>query len=87
MKRPEGENHRFVAQLLQAAPLAGERERITIDGLRVEFEDGFGLVRASNTTPVLVCRFEGDSVRALANIQAQFAQAMRAIDPTIDLSF
>jgi len=87
VKRPEGENHRFVAQLLQAAPLAGERERITIDGLRVEFEDGFGLVRASNTTPVLVCRFEGDSVRALANIQAQFAQAMRAIDPTIDLSF
>jgi phosphomannomutase/phosphoglucomutase len=87
VKRPEGENHRFVAQLLQTAPLAGERERITIDGLRVEFEDGFGLVRASNTTPVLVCRFEGDSVQALSNIQAQFAQAMRAIDPTIDLPF
>jgi phosphomannomutase/phosphoglucomutase len=87
VKLPEGENHRFVAQLLQTHPLAGERERITIDGLRVEFEDGFGLVRASNTTPVLVCRFEGDSARALSNIQAQFAQAMRAIDPTIALSF
>jgi phosphomannomutase/phosphoglucomutase len=87
VKRPEGENHRFVAQLLQTAPLAGERERITIDGLRVEFEDGFGLVRASNTTPVLVCRFEGDSARALSNIQAQFALAMRAIDPAIVLPF
>lgn len=87
VKLGEGENHRFVAQLLQTAPLAGERERITIDGLRVEFEDGFGLVRASNTTPVLVCRFEGDSARALSNIQAQFAQAMRAIDPAIALPF
>jgi len=55
--------------------------------LRVEFEDGFGLVRASNTTPVLVCRFEGDSARALSNIQAQFALAMRAIDPAIVLPF
>jgi phosphomannomutase/phosphoglucomutase len=87
VKLPEGENHRFVARLLQTAPLAGERERITIDGLRVEFDDGFGLVRASNTTPVLVCRFEGDSADALANIQAQFALAMRAIDAEVALPF
>jgi len=83
----EGANHPFVARLLQVPALAGERERITIDGLRVEFDDGFGLVRASNTTPVLVCRFEGDSVAALGRIQAEFARAMQAVEPGLTLPF
>mgnify|MGYP001745451485 CR=1 FL=1 len=70
------------AQAALRAQLGGERPRLVwlkdphylvrIDGLRAEFADGFGLLRASNTTPVLVLRFEGDNPAALARIQAQF---------------
>ncbi|MCP2039672.1 phosphoglucomutase/phosphomannomutase/phosphoglucomutase [Neisseria sp. HSC-16F19] len=70
---PAGANgHELIAQLAATAQFDGEQERITIDGLRVEFADGFGLMRASNTTPVLVLRFEADNAEALARIQAQF---------------
>jgi phosphomannomutase len=54
---------------------------ITIDGLRADFADGFGLVRASNTTPVLVLRFEGHTPEALERIQAQFMAAILAVKP------
>ena len=58
----EGEHHRVVQQAARAgAASPAPREVITIDGLRVEYADGFGLMRASNTTPVLVLRFEGDT--------------------------
>ena len=87
VRMAEGANHPFVAQLLQSPALSGERERITIDGLRVEFDDGFGLVRASNTTPVLVCRFEADGTSALARIQREFARAMLAVDAGLKLPF
>lgn len=60
---------------------------VTIDGLRVEFESGWGLVRVSNTTPNLVCRFEADSTFALEEIQARFKDQMLKIDPLLDLSF
>jgi phosphomannomutase len=53
----------------------------TIDGLRVDFADGFGLVRASNTTPVLVLRFEGHTPEALHRIQDQFMGALQAVKP------
>mgnify|MGYP000843702603 FL=1 len=70
---PEGaDGHALIADLAQAARFDGLQELITIDGLRAEFADGFGLLRASNTTPVLVLRFEGDNPAALARIQAQF---------------
>ena len=70
---PEGaDGHALIADLAQAARFDGLQELITIDGLRAEFADGFGLLRASNTTPVLVLRFEGDNQAALARIQAQF---------------
>ncbi len=68
----EGEHHRVIERLREVARFEGADEIITIDGLRAEFPDGFGLVRASNTTPVLVLRFEGDSAAALERIQAQF---------------
>src|SRR6185369_15505848 len=55
----EGEHHEVIARLREVAKFPGAREVVTIDGLRAEYEDGFGLVRASNTTPVLVLRFEG----------------------------
>jgi len=53
----------------------------TIDGLRVDFADGFGLVRASNTTPVLVLRFEGHTPEALHRIERDFMAALRAVKP------
>lgn len=77
----EGEHHEVVARLREVAKFPGASEVITIDGLRAEFKDGFGLVRASNTTPVLVLRFEGHTASALERIQAQFMAALRAVKP------
>ncbi|MDP1792170.1 MAG: phosphomannomutase/phosphoglucomutase [Methylibium sp.] len=77
----EGEHHDVVARLREVAKFPGASEVITIDGLRAEFKDGFGLVRASNTTPVLVLRFEGHTAAGLARIQAQFMAALRAVKP------
>ena len=54
---------------------------MTIDGLRVEYDDGFGLIRASNTTPVLVLRFEGTTADALARIERDCMAALRAVKP------
>ena len=51
----------------------------TIDGLRVDFSDGFGLIRASNTTPVLVLRFEGHTTEALQRVEADFMAALRSV--------
>ena len=59
----------------------------TIDGLRVDFEDGWGLLRASNTTAMLVARFEGRDKAALERIAALFREQLQAIDPSLKLSF
>jgi phosphomannomutase len=81
----EGEHHAVVAELLARAAdgrLGFEGGSVgTIDGLRVDFADGFGLVRASNTTPVLVLRFEGHTEAALHRIQDQFMAALRSVKP------
>ena len=77
----EGEPKRVVQQLLQNANFPGAREIVTIDGLRVEYDDGFGLVRGSNTTPVLVLRFEGHTPAALRRIEAELMAALRAVKP------
>ena len=81
----EGENHAVVAELLARAgdgrlPFEGG-EVGTIDGLRVDFADGFGLIRASNTTPVLVLRFEGHTPEALHRIEEQFMATLRSVKP------
>jgi phosphomannomutase len=76
----EGEPPRVIARLLQEARFPGA-EILTIDGLRAEYPDGFGLIRASNTTPVLVLRFEGHTPQALARIQADFLAALRTVKP------
>jgi phosphomannomutase/phosphoglucomutase len=60
---------------------------ISIDGLRVDWPDGWGLVRASNTTPVLVLRFEADNEEALKRIQQVFRRQMLAVDPALKLPF
>jgi phosphomannomutase len=71
-----------VIEKLQAnAKFPGARELITIDGVRAEYDDGFGLVRASNTTPVLVLRFEGHTPEALHRIEHDFMAALRAVKP------
>lgn len=60
---------------------------ITIDGVRVEFADSWGLVRASNTTPCLVARFEGNSAQALADVQAKFRDLLLGVDATLKIPF
>jgi len=77
----EGEAARVVQALLETARFPGAKEIITIDGLRAEYADGFGLVRASNTTPVLVLRFEGHTQEALHRIEAEFMAALRVVKP------
>ncbi|ENW6073422.1 phosphomannomutase/phosphoglucomutase [Neisseria gonorrhoeae] len=70
---PEGSNgHQVIEELAAKAEFEGATEIITIDGLRVEFPDGFGLMRASNTTPILVLRFEADTQAAIERIQNRF---------------
>ena len=59
---------------------------VTIDGLRAEYADGFGLVRASNTTPVLVLRFEGHTPEALHRIQQTFMEALRRVKPDAQMA-
>jgi phosphomannomutase/phosphoglucomutase len=82
----EGEHHAFMQKLIQHARFPHARVS-TIDGLRVDFDHGFGLVRASNTTPVLVLRFEGDSDTALQAIQNEFRTLLEATRPGMVLPF
>jgi len=86
-KLAEGEPHRLIAQLQQRARFPGAREIIKLDGLRVEYADGFGLARASNTTPVIVLRFEGDTQAAIERIQAEFRAVLAAAKPGAQLPF
>jgi len=63
-----------------------EGEKITIDGLRINFDNGWGLLRASNTTPKLVLRFEGDSMDSLNKIKNNFLNELSRICPDIDIN-
>ena len=77
----EGEPKRVVQELLERSEFPGASEIVTIDGLRVDYDDGFGLIRASNTTPVLVLRFEGHTPQALQRIQNELMTALRVVKP------
>ena len=79
----EGEPHRLAAELQKLAPaaLAAPARITTIDGLRVDWPDGFGLIRASNTTPVLVLRFEGHTPQALERIRAEMLALLERVKP------
>ena len=90
----EGENHPFVETFTAAATEAARigglfegAEITTIDGLRADFKDGWGLVRASNTTPVLVVRFDADSEEALSRIKELFRAQFLALRSDLDLPF
>jgi len=82
----EGENFTFIEKLFAYAKDTGGKI-IDIDGLRLDFADGWGLVRASNTTPSLVIRFEADTKEAMATIQDKFRQMMLKVKPDIKLPF
>ncbi len=83
----EGDNHRLIEKLQKNARFEGATDVNTIDGLRVEYPDGFGLMRASNTTPVLVLRFEGDTQAALARIQKDFKRVLLESKPDARVPF
>jgi phosphomannomutase/phosphoglucomutase len=83
---PDGDPHSFVERFRNHARFEGARLS-TIDGLRVDFSDGWGLVRASNTTPVLVMRFDADNQAALERIQAAFREQLITLRPDLQLPF
>ena len=87
VRTAEGENHALIAQLQQQAVFSNPQQVITIDGLRVEYSDGFGLARASNTTPVIVLRFEADNETALKRIQEDFRHNILQAKPDAQLPF
>jgi phosphomannomutase/phosphoglucomutase len=87
LKLQEGENFALIARLQKEAKFADAQQVITIDGLRVEYADGFGLMRSSNTTPVVVLRFEAESEAALQRIQAVFRQVILTVRPDVALPF
>lgn len=76
----EGEPKALVQKLLETAKFPGATVS-TIDGIRADYEDGFGLIRSSNTTPVLVLRFEGHTPEALHRIEGDFMAALKAVKP------
>ena len=82
----EGEHHAVIERLRSSASFPGALDVITIDGLRAEYDDGFGLIRASNTTPVLVLRFEGQTQAALERIERQFLSQLRQVKPDARLA-
>jgi len=83
----EGENVELIGKMQRDARFPSAEQIVTIDGLRVEYADGFGLARSSNTTPVVVMRFEGESEEALKRIQEEFRKAILASKPDAALSF
>lgn len=82
----EGENHTFM-DALQAQARFDDAKVSTIDGVRADFADGWGLVRASNTTPILVVRFDGETEEALERIKNMFRARLLAVNPDLVLPF
>ncbi|MEC5407289.1 phosphomannomutase/phosphoglucomutase [Paraburkholderia sp. MPAMCS5] len=87
LKLEEGENFELIARLQQNAKFTGADDVVKIDGLRVEYPDGFGLARSSNTTPVVVMRFEADNEAALKRIQEDFRRVILAEKADAKLPF
>jgi len=86
-KLAEGEPHAIMAKLVLQKPFANASRLVTIDGVRAEYEDGFGLARASNTSPVIVLRFEGNTPEALQRIQEEFRRVLQPLKPGAALPF
>jgi phosphomannomutase / phosphoglucomutase len=86
-KLKEGEPHALVAKLQESKPFPGAVRVVTVDGVRVEYADGFGLARASNTTPNIVMRFEADNAAALERIKKDFRAALQPLKPDAPLPY
>jgi phosphomannomutase/phosphoglucomutase len=82
----EGEHYRFIEKFREKASF-GDATLTTIDGVRADWPDGWGLVRASNTTPVLVLRFDADDAVALKRIQQAFREQLFLVEPGLKLPF
>lgn len=87
LEMSEGEPHALIKRLQTEGVFDGATEVLKIDGLRADYADGFGLARASNTTPVVVLRFEGDTPEALARIQDAFRKQLLTLAPHVTLPF
>ncbi|HEY4373594.1 MAG TPA: phosphomannomutase/phosphoglucomutase [Burkholderiales bacterium] len=87
LKCAEGENFSLIAKLQKEAKFPGAENIITIDGLRIEYPDGFGLMRSSNTTPVIVLRFEANDEAAIQRIQQTFRDVLLHAKPDAKLPF
>lgn len=87
LEMQEGQPHALVARLQKEGRFPTANTLITIDGVRAEYDDGFGLARASNTTPVVVLRFEGETDQAIRRIKDEFRQALTALAPGVQLPF
>ncbi|OZA26855.1 MAG: phosphomannomutase/phosphoglucomutase, partial [Hydrogenophilales bacterium 17-61-9] len=87
IRMAEGEHYALMARLQKTARFPDAHEIITLDGLRVEYADGFGLARPSNTTPVIVLRFEADNAEALERIQADFRRVIHQAAAGLTLPF
>ena len=84
---PEGKQHDFIRLLQEKLHFDDAEDVIKIDGIRVEWKDGFALARASNTTPVVVIRLEGDTEEALERIRKRFGEALHGVAPDLELPF
>lgn len=82
----EGEHYKYMEKFIEQANF-GNASTFTIDGIRVNYENGWGLIRPSNTTPSLVLRFEANDETTLKEIQNIFRKQMLAVDSTIKLPF
>ncbi|MEM7406637.1 MAG: phosphomannomutase/phosphoglucomutase [Pseudomonadota bacterium] len=82
----EGQSSGIMQKALAAAALP-DAQLYTIDGLRAEFADGWGLMRASNTTPAIIFRFEGDDETALERIKGLFRAILAEVDSSLELPF
>ncbi|WP_459615711.1 phosphomannomutase/phosphoglucomutase [Bordetella sp. 2513F-2] len=87
LEMEEGQPHALIRELQASGNFEGATRVVTIDGVRAEYPDGFGLARPSNTTPVVVLRFEADDEAALARIQADFRRELLKLAPEAKLPF
>ena len=86
LEMEEGEHHRLIHELSDSADFPGA-DVTKIDGVRVDYKDGFGLARASNTTPTVIFRFEANNVRALQRIQAEFRTRIQVLRSDLSLPY
>ena len=82
----EGEHYKFMTKFIDKAKFENA-DTLTIDGIRVNYAEGWGLIRPSNTTPCLVLRFEANDENTLASIQNTFREQLLAVDSTLNLPF